>query len=226
MMNPQINPYCSVLAVVVLAATFCVVGQAADKSNACIPEPVLYASDEIIVCESMFEDAHRTVENAFASVTAYDEGCDEDLSDDIRVKQINLIKPNGRYEIALDLDEIADTFDILPAGTYDYTVAKTQKLFHYYFIFKPGVYKIHYYIEDDDGNPIDAFRAKREQVIIVGDACSGCLGCLGCDRCAGCRDDYIPGFIRDQDFKRLLGDWLLIGLSLLVMSSYGVLTKR
>ena len=60
-----------------------------------------------------------------------------------------------------------------------------------------------------------AFRGIATQTIIIGKKCRGCLGCYRCDSCASRRP--IPDDV--MELKRLVSDWLLIGLSLLSMTS-------
>ena len=114
-------------------------------------------------------------------------------------------------------EEITGKIEAFSADEYDYSVAKTQKLFHYCLLFKPGVYEVSYCVLDDNGTPIDIFSATKKQIITIGEDCNGCLGCLGCDGCAGCRDKYIPDSIRELELKRILSDWLLVGLCALGM---------
>ena len=188
----------------------------------CISDPLLSAEDMEVLCDGIFENAQLAIQTIFQNINAYDVGCAEDMTDRIRVDKINWVKPNGRYIVPLDIEKLTENLEVFSENEYDYTVGKTQKLFHYCLLFKPGVYEIYYYILGDDEQPIDSFRAKRKQVIIINNKCDGCLGVLSCNGCSGCRDKYIPEFVQQQNLKSLLGDWLLIGLSVLLLVSWNV----
>ena len=188
----------------------------------CISDPLLSAEDMEVLCDGIFENAQLAIQTIFQNINAYDVGCAEDMTDRIRVDKINWVKPNGRYIVPLDIEKLTENLEVFSESEYDYTVGKTQKLFHYCLLFKPGVYEIYYYILGDDEQPIDSFRAKRKQVIIINNKCDGCLGVLSCNGCSGCRDKYIPEFVQQQNLKSLLGDWLLIGLSVLLLVSWNV----
>lgn len=192
----------------------------------CVPDVVLDVADIELVCADMFEDAQVMLQTTFGAIQARDIGCDIDYSDNIRVEQINWIKPNGKYFVPLDLEEVVSKLDAFEEGEYDYTVAKTQKLFHYYLIFKPGIYEVFYHVLDDTGKPIDTFGATKTQIISVDSGCSGCLGSLGCTGCAGCRDNYIPDSIRELELKRMLSDWLLVGMCALGMMCWSAIQRR
>lgn len=203
------------LLMVVLAGVFVV--QNAFSQDDCVSDPLLSAEDLEVTCEDLFEEGQLAIQTVFQSINAYDVGCDVDLTDRIRVKEINWIKPNGRYVVPLDIETITEKLEVFAENEYDYTVAKTEKLFHYYLIFNPGAYEVFYYILGDDGQAIDSYRATRKQVITIDEKCDGCLGMLSCNGCSGCRDRYIPDSVQQQNLKRLLGDWLLIGLSAMVL---------
>jgi len=200
---------------VILTVAFNSSGQAPEPP--CVPEPVLHVEDIEIECADHFEDAQSALQANFENISAYDIACDVDVTDRIRVSQINWVKKNGKYIVPLDLEEITGKIEAFSADEYDYSVAKTQKLFHYCLLFKPGVYEVSYCVLDDNGTPIDIFSATKKQIITIGEDCNGCLGCLGCDGCAGCRDKYIPDSIRELELKRILSDWLLVGLCALGM---------
>ena len=232
-MNTRNSLFCGVVAFLAMAF---MIGASAQDDNVegeqqCVPSPDLSLDPVVeIDCVDMFEGAHRTLAAAFESVTA-DDGCGEDLTDRIRVEKMHYVARNGDYYAWLKLDEIAAEVEAFGVDEYDYTIKKTQKLFHYNFLFKPGEYEIHYHIRDVDEDGavldtwIDDYDARfPKQVIFVGDDCKGCLGFLGCDSCAGCREDYIH--VNGLDLKRLLGDWLLIGLSALVMLSWSAVQRR
>ena len=213
-----INMVCSCVAVLVGLFMMPVAFAQAE----CISDPLLSAEDMEVLCDGIFENAQLAIQTIFQNINAYDVGCAEDMTDRIRVDKINWVKPNGRYIVPLDIEKLTENLEVFSENEYDYTVGKTQKLFHYCLLFKPGVYEIYYYILGDDEQPIDSFRAKRKQVIIINNKCDGCLGVLSCNGCSGCRDKYIPEFVQQQNLKRLLGDWLLIGLSVLLLVSWNV----
>jgi len=178
-------------------------------------KPVFAAADAVITCDDLLaaQDALRA---AFATVRAED-GCGTDLTDFVKVRRIVWLKDNRRFE-DLNLEDIAGKIKDFDAGEYDYSIGKTQKLFHYYLLFRPGVYRIFYEIDEEvcERYGVTAMW-EAQQKITIDDQCSGCLGCLGCDACARCRDRYIPEYA--VELKRMLGDWLLVGLSLLVLLS-------
>jgi len=214
----------------ILSLTIFVFGVVAVGSNAsaqsdCEPDPFLFAEDIVVACEDLFEEAQTAIRNAFEKINAYDSGCDMDLTPMIRVENINWVKPNGKYMVSLPLLEIASKLEAFDEDEYDYTVGKTQKLFHYHFLFRPGIYEVYYHIIGADEQPIDAFRARRKQIITISSECNGCLGMLSCNSCAGCRAKYIPEAITELELKRLLGDWLLIGLSVLIMLSWNTVFR-
>jgi beta-lactam-binding protein with PASTA domain len=186
------------------------------SGGVCIPS--LNAEDAQIEC-SDYEIAQAAVTAAFESVVA-DNGCRVDLTEAVRVKQIAWINTRGLYEI-LDLDEIIEKLDAFEDGEYDGSIDKTRKLFHYYFVFKPGDYDITWEIVVDDA-PLSNYEATLVQWIRVDSSCKGCLGCNS--NCAGCRDRHIPA--EAADLKQMLSNWLLIGLSVLVMLSWSVVNKR
>jgi len=179
----------------------------------------LTVQEEVQIECSDYAVAQAAVTDAFESVRA-DNGCRVDLTDSVRVKQIAWVKPNGNYEL-LNLEEIAASIKDFEDGEYDYSIAKTRKLFHYYFLFKPGDYDITWEIVVD-GEPLDNYEASALQWIRVDNSCKGCLGCNS--SCAGCRDRYIPADA--ANLKQLLSDWLLIGLSVLVLLSWSVVNKQ
>ena len=74
-----------------------------------------------------------------------------------------------------------------------------------YFLFQPGQYTLTYTVDDTIAS----------QVIIIDNQCRGCLGCYSCDTFARYRP--IPDSV--MEIKKLSGDWLLVGLSLLIMMS-------
>ena len=180
---------------------------------------MLNATDVSIECAE-YEAAQDAITAAFESVSAND-GCRAVLTDSVRVKSITWINAKGKYEF-LNLEEIAAGIDAFAEGEYDYSIDKTRKLFHYYFLFKPGDYDITWEIAGNDGLALTNYEASIIQWIHIDDACKGCLGCNS--NCAGCRERYIPEGA--ADLKQMLSDWLLIGLSVLVMSSWSVVSKR
>jgi len=137
------------------------------------------------------------------------------------VKSITWINSKGESEI-LNLEEIAAEIDAFADGEYDYSINKTRKLFHYYFLFKPGDYDIAWEIIGEDGLALTNNEASIVQWIQIDDKCKGCLGCNS--NCEGCRAKYIPA--EAANLKQLLSDWLLIGLSVLVMLSLSAVSKR
>jgi len=183
----------------------------------CVVAPVINAADASIACDD-FAAAQDDVKAAFEGVSVGGELCTANAADvlkNVRVKQIayTSLKKGATQEV-LNLTEIAGK--IKDFGEYDNSIAKTQKMFHYYLIFKPGDYVITYEMSDPAA-------ATAEQVISVAKNCGGCMGCLGCDSCAGCRDSRIPDYA-DQ-LKRVIGDWLLVGLSILVAMSWSAMRK-
>ncbi len=174
-------------------------------------EVYLSAPDGAIRCGS-FDAAQQQVADLFQSVQAED-ASGNDLTDAIRVTRITWADARGRYEY-VDLKDASKKSGRFAAGEYDYTLAKTRKLFHVYFIFKPGGYEISYEVLDKEGHPIDSYAAKATQLILVDDDCAGPLGCLSRDAMAGCRSSHIPASA--SGLKRLMGDWLLLGLAALV----------
>ncbi len=182
--------------------------------------PVVVAEDAVVSCVS-FSDAQNEIARIFENVTAHD-GCGEELTENVRVRRIVWVDRRGRIEY-LDLEAIASGIDDFEPDEYDGTVGKTQKLFHYLLLFRPGTYMIHYELLDDDGVPTYTYETRRVQQIQIDDACRGCLGCLSRSSCAGCRDEHIPP--EAGALKRMLGDWLLLGLSGMVLVSLGALSK-
>ena len=89
---------------------------------------------------------------------------------------------------------------------------KTRELFHKYFLFQAGEFVLTYTTADG---------AIAKQTILIDGKCRGCLGCYSCDGCAGRRP--VPEDV--MTWKRMLGDWLLIGLSILVMLSMSAMRK-
>ena len=196
--------------------------------QACVSDPLLSVEDLEVTCEDLFGNAQLAIQTVFQNITASDVGCDVDLTDRIRVEKINWVKPNGNYFVPLDIEKLMKKLvkrEVFAADEYDYTVVKTQKLFHYCLLFRPGVYEVFWHILGDDGQPIDAFRAKRKQIIIIDKKCDGCFGALSCNGCTGCREKYIPDFVQQQNLKSMLGDWLLIGLSVMTLLGWSSIRR-
>jgi beta-lactam-binding protein with PASTA domain len=183
-------------------------------------KPVLIANDAEVVCGEYY-DAQAAIADIFANVTAND-SCGTDLTSFIRIRHITWVDRKHRLEY-LDLEQIASKIKDFEENEYDYTIGKTQKLFHYVFLFRPGVYTISYELLDVAGKPIYTFETAREQHITIADDCRGCMGCLSRTGCAGCRDRHIPDYART--LKVLLSDWLLIGLSVLGMVSWHAIKR-
>ena len=164
---------------------------------------VIADSEVIVVCDD-FDAAHRAVADAFHGVTAT---C---ADAQITVAMIVARDHNGK-PVVYPLDAIAAK--IPGFGEYDRSIEKTRGLFHQYFLFQAGEFVLTY--ATDDG-------AVAEQTIVIVNECRGCLGCYSCDSCAGCRP--IPDNV--MDLKQFMSDWLLIGLSVLVMLSWSVTRKH
>jgi predicted outer membrane repeat protein len=184
----------------------------AELGKTCRPAPTIFGNDTTIACDD-FNAAHDSVESAFESVYAVD-GCGPNLTDAIRVRRIAWIS-NGNTTY-LDLEAIAAGIEGLGEAPYDYSINQTQKLFHTSLMFKPGYYLITYQLLDEQATPPRTYGPEKTQQIIVDDACKGCLGCYSCDSCTSYRP--IPDNI--TDLKRMIGDWLLVGLSLLVLAAF------
>ena len=107
--------------------------------------------------------------------------------------------------VDLDLAAIAEKppdFDV-----YDETPEDTCELFHKYFLFQAGTFALTYIADGIEAT----------QVISIDANCRGCLGCYGCDSCASRRP--MP------NAKKLLGDWLLLGLSVMTLVSLSTIRK-
>ena len=154
-----------------------------------------------VACED-FDQAHQDIADAFKSVTA---NCADKV---VTVADIAALDSKGEV-VEYNLDEIAAK--IPEFGAYDNSIDKTRELFHKYFLFQGGEFTLTYTV---DG-------VTEEQVITIGKECRGCLGCYSCDSCAGRRP--IPDNV--MDLKRLMSDWLLIGLSIMTLMSLSALKK-
>ncbi len=154
-----------------------------------------------VACDD-FDAAHQDIADAFKSVSA---NCAGKV---VTVTDIAALDSKGEA-VDYNLDEIAAK--IPEFGAYDNSIDKTRELFHKYFLFQGGEFTLTY--------TVDGVTA--EQVITIGKECRGCLGCYSCDSCAGRRP--IPDNV--MDLKRLMSDWLLIGLSVMTLMSLSALKK-
>jgi large repetitive protein len=166
-------------------------------------EIVVTEPEVIIGCDD-FDAAHQAVADAFHGVSA--------TCADAQITVV-MIKAHDRKgkPVVYPLDAIAAK--IPGFGEYDRSIEKTRELFHRYFLFQAGEFEITYNIGDG---------AVATQTIVIRNECRGCLGCYSCDGCAGCRP--IPDNV--MDLKHLMSDWLLIGLSVLVMLSWSAMRKH
>jgi len=148
-----------------------------------------------VACDD-FDAAHQDIADAFKGVTANCAG---------KVITVSNIASDADY----DLDAIAAK--IPDFGEYDNSIEKTRELFHKYFLFQAGTFTVTYTVDD----------ITEDQTIIIDKKCRGCLGCYSCDSCASRRP--IPDNV--MDLKRLMSDWLLIGLSVMTLMSLSSLKK-
>ncbi len=147
-----------------------------------------------------YEAAHREVAEVFNGVSATCAGKMPRVTDIVA-------QDHKGSAVAYVLDDIAA--GIFGFGQYDGSIEKTRELFHRYFLFQGGTFIITYTVDS----------TSVEQTLVVNKNCRGCLGCYSCDACAGCRP--IPDNV--MDLKHMFGNWLLVGLSLLV---FALLTHR
>ena len=119
------------------------------------------------------------------------------------------------------MDAIAAKTGMFEDASYDYTVAMTRKLFHLSLMFKPGYYQINYHIPDEDGDTLRNYGTLKTQQILIEDECKGCLGCYRCDGFANCR----PVPENYMELKRLIGDYLLLGLALLSLACWPTIKR-
>ena len=168
----------------------------------------------VISCDN-YDNAHKAIANSFRDIHAIETCHGIDVTENIRVFDISVIDRNSNRQ-KLDLATIAGQ---IPGydGEYEGTVTNIREIFHKYFLFKPGRYTITYIIENA---PVTA--TQTTQVITIDDKCRGCLGCYSCDTFATCRP--IPVDI--MNLKHMFGNWLLVGLSLLVLISPANTKKR
>ena len=186
--------------------------------ESCEPVPVIYVDDATIACDD-FDAAHNAIAAAFESVYA-DDGCGPLLTDAIRVWRI-AYRVDDRVTY-LDLETVAAGLEGFEDTPYDYSITMTRKLFHNYFLFKPGSYNITYQIADEQNDALRNYGTVKTQAIVIEDSCRGCLGCYRCDSCSRYRP--IPDNV--MKMKRMLGDWLLVGLSLLALLSLSKVLRR
>lgn len=168
----------------------------------------------VISCDD-YDKAHEAIADAFRGIRATDICHGTDVTDSIRVIGVALIDRNSKVKKP-DLDMIAEKIQEY-SGKYEGTVANIREIFHNYFLFKPGRYTITYVIEN-----ARVTETQTSQVITIDDKCRGCLGCYSCDSCAGRRP--IPDNV--MELKQIIGDWLLVGLSMLVLVSLTGFTKK
>ena len=90
--------------------------------------------------------------------------------------------------------------------------SKNRELFHKYLLFKAGEYVLTYTTADG---------GVAKQTFLIDGKCRGCLGCYSCDNCAGCR----PVPENWMDLKRIIGDYLLLGLALLSLACWPTLKR-
>jgi hypothetical protein len=154
-----------------------------------------------VACDD-YDVAHQDIADAFKGVTAT---CADKV---ITVSNIDAVDRKGN-DVEYDLDEIAAK--IPEFGEYDNSIEKTREMFHKYFLFQAGTFTITYSVDS----------AVETQTIIIDKKCRGCLGCYSCDSCAGRRP--IPENV--MDLKKLMSDWLLIGLSVMTLMSLSTFKK-
>lgn len=158
-------------------------------------------------CE-VFDDVWAELGKAFKSVSAVENCGDVDRTADVVVASIK------RDNVALTADELAEIAGKIEGfGNYDGSILKTREMFFKYLIFQPGVYALTYEVEG----------VTAVQTITIDKACGGCMGCYSCDSCAGCRPEVPSDW---ATVKRLMSDWLLVGLSMMVLMSLSSLRKN
>lgn len=204
--------------------------------ESCDPAVELTAPDATIACESFSGDEnveaiHQLVADAFKAVeaTVTDAECDtadvarSEIKVDLPILWVN--RRGETQELAeediLEIAEMmANRMNVVDADgepyEWDGTVDALREMFHNHFLFQPGTYTIDYTVE------VGELSDEATQEIIVEDDCRGCLGCYSCNACRNCRpvpDDYMQ-------LKRLLSDWLLVGLTLLLAVSWTAVRKQ
>ena len=181
------------------------------------PVIVLPAYYVPIDCADEFDDAFAAVVEAF-DITA-EHPCGE-VTEDVRVQEIKVTYPRRGDEITYSVEKInsdiieegkIDDFD----GEYTGTLEETITLFQRYFLFKPAVYEVTFIVQNTDAEAVT-------QIIRIDDECRGCLGCYSCDSCAQQRP--LPKTF--SDWKRIMGDWLLVGLSMLVLAGLSINKRK
>ena len=105
--------------------------------------------------------------------------------------------PDTPQEIAEDLLDQFDQTDTNDDGAISFVEASA---------IMPSLTQQQFAELDKDGN---GFLSQEELLeVIDGEECTGCRACLGCCKTEG------------KTWQQYLGDWLLVGLSLLVMMSF------
>lgn len=181
-----------------------------DVVNTVIPVITLPAAYVPIECAD-FDQVFASVLSAFDVAAANPCG---DVTEQLRVRRIRVTYPRRgdemTYTVASLNQELIQAGKIPEfEGSYTGTIEETVRVFQYYFIFKPAIYEVTYGLEDSDAEEVT-------QIIRIDDECRGPLGCYSCDSCASQRP--LPEKL--LDWKRTLSDWLLVGVSMLVLGVY------
>ena len=187
-----------------------------EVATGCILAASIHLDEAIVEPCDDYEAAQETIADAFKSVRAEESCSGRDISEEIVVDGIT------KDGAVIDVDELEQVAaEIADVGSYEPTVEGIRLLFHNYYLFQPGIYAITYRVDAYTlgTHTIDAATAVQE--ITIDGRCRGCLGCNS--RCAGCRNRYIDG--DEMDLKGILSDWLLVGLSVLVLLSLAAIRQ-